>query len=797
MAENAKSPDSELRKKRSLQRSCPGKMEHDPPVRCGRSMCAEVVDGHSKCGSCIGSVCTLTNRCSECESWSDGQMEVYLKRDNFKLSRKLANQRAARKGCTPLIRALQDSSLNNPPMSERPSEEGQSSPSKSSSGDSSAVSSHESEQPWKADVQALSSSVASMMAMLTAMRDGMVPSAGNEKGTGSSADQVQKDLAQRTGPSAGQGLGQSQGRPRPSGEDPPGLSVTPGRQQGLGLNSGGRWPALNRSVDPGLPPTGQHQAMEVDGDGLTASHLRSQNVSDRYPGRGDKFSYPYGTYSGVPFRGPPVPGRDVGFGQQPTGAGSFGFPPATDFGQQQGNSFFGRSKPPTSATVTSGMAAGLPLPVGPPPAPVDLRMTGHGRSTPTMGTGARHSPQRHLSAALTFGRAPQGGLSTAGQGLLGPSSSFPPGGSTVSNDPQGSVDMSTLSVLANPPSGFGDASPSPMESRDQIEQAEFDSVLGWIWEAFPALRPLTSDSCQRQPVLSQTQNLAQGQPADAPTSLPWSSLHAGIDRNLAFQVAGHREGKRDKPLGKGSLLPPRRCPRQYKVEGEPLALEPAIPPPEWFTFTGETQSTVGRSASYTPQDMDSMESLLRRVKVVSNHIDWQMALLNSLTDRPNNQVDIDKVRTVVRSMDRGSTQLAWDASTALANVQLKKRDISLSKLSPMVAEEDRLSLRASAFARPDLFERPRVVAADAALQAATQRKATLGMLEVGNANASYPKGGYSQKKRPNPSTPSAPSAKRKKGKKKEAPKDQKKKDKQSPHDSGPSSSGGGKGRKRR
>ncbi len=802
--EDAASPLGSEMGKRSIQRSCPGRMEDGVPVRCGRPMHAEIVNPHLCCTQCVGQSCSLNVRCAQCEGWSDGQMEVFGARDKYKKSRRLAASRALRKTFAISVRDMPDPSGNNPtPISNTPARQDLLHSSTELLDDSVAVrksvsgpseGQEFSDKPWKSDVEALSLTVANMMKMLTEMRDAQMGKSSAEQGTESSKK-----------PSAGKAkeprvARKKVGVPDTSGGEARAHTTVPGRQQGqvvYGMGEGTVDPTVDHSVvltDDRRPPTTQdHQDMEVDGDDLLGSHHHIQTVSvEGHRGRDDLFGYPGDQRPGGLFTDPPVPGRTVGLGRPSMGAGGYGRPLGAGLGQHQGNSYF--RKAPTEATVTSGQWQSQQC-VGQPSATVDPRSANRSvdlnRSTNWVDTGR---PVVHPGMPAQ----PSGSAGRIG----GP---YPTGasGSTVrSSHTLGSTVHVTPTAGVN--SSRTDDEPLSTEDsrKEEIQQARFKEVLGWLWESFPTLKPETG-SAETEAVLSQTQTLAQGEPETSPPSLPWSALHRGIDAHLASQVAGHRKGKRDKPLGRGSLLPGRRYSKVYKVNEEPLVLEPAVPPTEWFQFTGETSSTVGRSATFTTGDMNSLEVMMRRAKVVSNFIDWQMALLSALTARANDQVDIDMVRRVIQSVDIGSTQLAWEVSTALANVQLKRRDTHLSRLSPMVPEEDRMNLRASAFAKPDTFEHDRVHEADLALQAATQRKATLGMLEVRNVSqASYPKQGNKQQKRSaSNDTSKSNSSKKKKGKKKETPKkDQKQGDQtkgQTPHTSGSSSRGGGRGQRKR
>ncbi len=279
----------------------------------------------------------------------------------------------------------------------------------------------------------------------------------------------------------------------------------------------------------------------------------------------------------------------------------------------------------------------------------------------------------------------------------------------------------------------------------------------------------------------------------APPCLPWSNFHQGIDRQLASQVAGDRDGKRDKPLTRGNLLPLRRISRVYRVEGDNLAFEPAATPPEWFRLSGELPSAP-RTIQMSTQDMDSVESSFRRSKAISNFMEWQMALLSSMLASDDDQVELDRVRRVVHSMDRGAAQLAWEVSIGLSNVQLKRRDQLISKLSSTIPEEEKLALRASAFSQPDIFEKPLIRHADVAFQEATQRKATLTMLGSRKDSASMPPPppwmGQQQKR----SSSTGSSSSQKKKPKHGAKAGPKRGGHQAPHTSGPANRGGGRGR---
>ena len=59
-------------------------------------------DGHSLCSNCIGKVCTLGNRCSECIGWSDDLFDSYVKhRHTLELNKlRKAKQRSKAKQLT-------------------------------------------------------------------------------------------------------------------------------------------------------------------------------------------------------------------------------------------------------------------------------------------------------------------------------------------------------------------------------------------------------------------------------------------------------------------------------------------------------------------------------------------------------------------------------------------------------------------------------------------------------------------------------------------------------------------------
>ena len=63
-----------------------------------------VYDGHSLCSNCIGKVCTLGNRCSECINWSDELFDSYAKhRHTLELNKlRKAKQRSKAKQSTQL-----------------------------------------------------------------------------------------------------------------------------------------------------------------------------------------------------------------------------------------------------------------------------------------------------------------------------------------------------------------------------------------------------------------------------------------------------------------------------------------------------------------------------------------------------------------------------------------------------------------------------------------------------------------------------------------------------------------------
>ncbi len=121
---------------------------------------------------------------------------------------------------------------------------------------------------------------------------------------------------------------------------------------------------------------------------------------------------------------------------------------------------------------------------------------------------------------------------------------------------------------------------------------------------------------------------------------------------------------------KGSLLPMRHISKVCRVEGDPLALEPSVTPPEWLRLTGELTS-ASRSATLSTSELDSLESSMRRSKAISNFLDWQMGLLSSILNDDDDQVDLGRVLHVIQSIDRGSAQLAWATSIGLSNIQLK------------------------------------------------------------------------------------------------------------------------------
>jgi hypothetical protein len=197
--------------------------------------------------------------------------------------------------------------------------------------------------------------------------------------------------------------------------------------------------------------------------------------------------------------------------------------------------------------------------------------------------------------------------------------------------------------------------------------------------------------------------------------------------------------------------------------------------------------------------MDSVESSFRRCKSISNVIDWQTGLLTALLHDENGKplpaesLDMRQVCGIVANMDKGSVQLAWETSTGLSNIQLKRRDVAISKLSSTVPEEHKQALRASGLCGPDLFERHLVKAADAAFQEATQRKATLTLLGAKTTSAAKTSTPWTASSQQKPSASHAPSSKRKRGKGAGGGEQKKRTPNQGPHASAPAKRGGGRG----
>ncbi len=444
-------------------------------------------------------------------------------------------------------------------------------------------------------------------------------------------------------------------------------------------------------------------------------------------------------------------------------------------------------RPPTGESRTGSTSSGV-LPVRPPPADwsgplgatterstVEAMDTSVAPHRPTLPTSVTSDEMLGQISALQWLTSLRKGSAVG---------STVPSGSSIPSTPCPTV---ISQLVENPPPTLADV------KKEEVEQASFNEVLGWMWEAFPDREP-KPESAKKQGLASMAQTLAEASSSDTPTPLPWSDFHKAIDKHLTCQVAGVRDGKRDKPLTKGSLIPMRRISKLYRVEGDALALEPSAAPPEWFRLTAELPS-ASRSATLTTSDLDSVESSFRRSKSISNFMDWQMGLLSSLLKDDDNMVDLNRVRRVVQSIDRGSTQLAWETSVGLSNIQLKRRDAAISKLSSTVPEEHKQALRASDLCRSDLFERTLVKEADTAFQEATQRKATLTLLGSKVASAtksSTPWKDSGQHKKASSGT-NKPSSKRKRSRGSGDRGDKKKEEAQAPHSSAPAKRGGGRG----
>lgn len=653
-------------KPRVSNRTCPGYNGVDGPVRCGRSMHGAAIDRHSFCRLCAGVSCSNTNRCLECNDWSDGEMEVFEARDNYKLSRKLLKKRNDRLGNSDFV---------------DPTNHGEVSVETQSTGDPPDSEVTETSE-LRRDVEQLR---ASMQTLIKVVTDGYV--APTPAPTTTEEQQVVYVV---------------QDSMLPTGN----LPAVPKFQYSGGI------------VDPA--DNFQQQQVGID--------ITSQGV-DKVKTSLDR------------------PLNDLGQSHDSLSQGHQGGK-VTDFAKQ--GQVFVPPPDPSRLLTQGGTAKALDLVTGElrmgvksqPPLRVDLRSTSSGRSTgqaqtPNPGQSAnpsRQTPTQRGGTPATSQTPNQlGGMSAIDllRSLLGSNRS-------ASNvDAQGSTAASPANTNTNSRSSCQDddnmsvieAPPTSSEAkREELDQISFSEIRGWLWEKFPDLCPKPDEREDASQLRSLSQSMAKTQTEEPTPSLPWSPFHQAIDQHLINQVAGHRDGKRDRPLAKGGLLSLRRISKVYRVAGDNVALEPSVTPSDWFQLSGELPSTA-RSVTLSNSDADSLESSFRRSRAISNFMDWQIALLTSmLDDSTDDQVDLDRVRQVVQSLDRGSAQLAWETSTGMANVQLKRRDLMISKLSSTVPEDNKQALRASTFGRADLFEKSLIKRADASFREATQRKATLTLL---------------------------------------------------------------------
>ncbi len=179
-------------------------------------------------------------------------------------------------------------------------------------------------------------------------------------------------------------------------------------------------------------------------------------------------------------------------------------------------------------------------------------------------------------------------------------------------------------------------------------------------------------------------------------------------------VQGKMAGRMDKPLLKGNLLNPPPFPNVYHWSDEPHVTEPQSTPLEWFTLTGQLESSAKPAVRVPAKDFETLKSLARRNLTVSSFQEWFTAYLGHCLQQP--EVDVPHVIKVVRSLGLTISQLAKDSAFAVANFTLLRRDALIADLPHNVKEEDRQKLRTSSFRGRDLFVPDVVEATDLVLK---------------------------------------------------------------------------------
>jgi hypothetical protein len=276
---------------------------------------------------------------------------------------------------------------------------------------------------------------------------------------------------------------------------------------------------------------------------------------------------------------------------------------------------------------------------------------------------------------------------------------------------------------------------------DDEETVAYQVVLQWICKEFPSAICLST-------VLKTgtlTQSLSTETISQTQRSLPWSANLLSHDSKLTNTVLGKRDGKKDAPLQKGSLIKPGRLSALYKVANDSQATEPSTFSPQWCALVGESSHTA-RTVSFGKSDLDSLESSYKRIRTISSFLEWNIALLASQL-KVTVGAEIPKFLRIVDSIDRASADIAWQSSVGLANVLLKRRDQALLSVNPILPEDSRIKLRASSFTTGFVFNSASVSLANDALKLAADNKASLKILEFKNNSSGK---AYSGKRRVSP-----------------------------------------------
>ncbi len=170
---------------------------------------------------------------------------------------------------------------------------------------------------------------------------------------------------------------------------------------------------------------------------------------------------------------------------------------------------------------------------------------------------------------------------------------------------------------------------------DELYDPYFDELLGSLRKVFPE----TEATKSTEPVsiiniksMIPTFSTKEEKPD---CRLPLTQFQSNLDEALTSLAKGRRKGRSDRHLAKGVLLKAPKFPSLYLLSSEKTLTEPQKPPVDWFTLTGNLETSAKYNYSVPSKDFDELEILNRRALAVLSHQEWFTAYLDLFSDRIN------------------------------------------------------------------------------------------------------------------------------------------------------------------